>query len=236
MKNVTLTFDDGKNATTLILSAGHISACNTFLQCFTGGERKGSDIDILISILTEVLTNYSKLQLTNANNSSIVTKSKDGANKVKLPRKKSPFTEDDKEIVALWREMYQVPDNVRLYYPAIKACLKKLRKDLTQIEILQAVKISAENSLVRKMGNPPPLSSILSEKMMGHLVLQVNMRQAKGETGEQVNIRQFKNYMLFELAHNVPVDSIDEYIERVKRCETKEQMQTVYKEYVNGSD
>jgi hypothetical protein len=152
------------------------------------------------------------------------------------PKRKSPFTDDDKEVVALWREMYGVPTNVRLYYPAIKACLKKLRRDLSQMEILQAVKISAENSLVRKMGNPPPLSSILSEKMMSHLLLQVSMRSETGGTNEQVNIRQFKNYMLFEMAKNVPVDSIDEYVEKIKQCTTKEQMQVVYKEYVDGAD
>jgi len=219
---ITITESDNRSESIIVPLASFRYMANTCRHIT--GDKKAEDIDIVIKVLLRYFSSI--VEVSNLS----ITKSKDDAKDVKLPKKKSPFTEDDHIVVALWREIYRVPDNVRLFYPAIKKCLTNLRKTLSQEDILRAVKVSETNSLVQKFGNPPPLSSILSEKMISHLVLQSEMQTKKTDYPDILN---YMNYMLFTQAANVPVEKLDSYVDAIKNCKTKEEMQLIYKGYMD---
>lgn len=219
---ITITESDNRSESLLISRASLRFIANILRNIIN--EKKADDIDVIIKTIVKLINS-----IVDVSNLSI-TKSKDDANPVEIPKKKSPFTEDDKIVVALWREIYKVPENVRLFYPAIKKCLLNLRKTLSQEEILRAVKVSEFNSLVRKFGNPPPLSSILSEKMMSHLVLQSEMQTKKTDSPD---LQVYMNYMLFTESQNVHPARLDSYVDAIKKCKTKEEMRLVYKGYTD---
>ncbi len=195
--------------------------------------KQSNSIEI-VSILFKRLEEVVKASYTSTEVDTI-DKSNKHANSVgefKIPqpasKSKSPLSEADREVIDVWREVYKVPTSVRVFYPAIKACLKNLRKELSQVDIVMAVRASVGHPLAKNMGSIPPLSGLRSEKMIGHLL----MAASSNEPTEETKVESFRNYMLFSKSQLIRSEYLDDFIDAINACKSTEEMQTTYERFL----
>jgi len=95
----------------------------------------------------------------------------------KRSAKKKPrsLTEEDHILISTWKEVFNLSEKTRIFAPAVlNVSWNARRAGLTQEELVTLIKSSPRNRWVRdqtRAGVAPPLSALLSEKMIPHLLM-----------------------------------------------------------------
>lgn len=89
-------------------------------------------------------------------------------------KKKRKVSKADEHLVNVWKAVYEVPGGNRTFWPPILSTLNSLRDEgFTDEDIEDLIRVSVENDWLRvrsSRGDIPPLSTILSSKVVGQLV------------------------------------------------------------------
>ena len=114
----------------------------------------------------------------------------------KRSAKKKPhsLTPEDHILISTWRKTFNIPEKARIFAPAILNTIWNARRaGLTQEELITLVELAPRNRWVREQvtaGVAPPLSAILSEKMIPHLLMLVP------QSGEQEGTEELEDYKI----------------------------------------
>ena len=152
----------------------------------------------------------------------------------KRSAKKKPhsLTPEDHILISTWRKTFNIPEKARIFAPAILNTIWNARRaGLTQEELITLVELAPRNRWVREQvtaGVAPPLSAILSEKMIPHLLMLVP------QSGEQEGTEELEDYKINSVEANwssVSPGIRDSFRESVMGCATRDDIDRMVRNF-----
>lgn len=154
----------------------------------------------------------------------------------KETKKLGSLTALDSEVINEWKSTYNL-GNVRVFAPPVKAVLNNLRKEgFTQDEILKLVrgcrKVPMVNKLEEATGRKaPPLSSILTAKMVPHLLFLLDEEE---EVESDVSLEDYKRETLDEVWDEIPPLYQDKFRKEMMACASCEAVDILVGVWMEG--
>lgn len=129
------------------------------------------------------------------------------------------LTTYDRAVIKSWENAYNL-SNTRVFAPPIKTVLNKLRKEgFSQSDILTLVSNCRKSPMVRKLeqmsgAKAPPLSSILSAKMVPHLLFLLE----EDIVEDHEDIEDYKRVEIDNAWQYIPDKNKDQFREEIMAC------------------
>ena len=178
-------------------------------------------------------------QYLNKNRADIVSIETSKEEDTKVPKESSvslgSLTTYDRAVIKEWELAYGL-SNTRVFAPPIKQVLNKLRKEgFSQTDILHMVRHCREVPIVRTLeqktgAKAPPLSSILSAKMVPYLLELLD----DGEQEEclDFSLEDYKRECMDEVWDEIPHEQMDKFRLDIMGCKDKEEVDACIGEYM----
>ena len=155
-------------------------------------------------------------------------------------RKKGSWglTEDDWDVINLFRKVYRIPTHAKMSWPAISKVLKARRREgISQDELLEMVKKSPQHQLIAstlQRGGKPTLSGMFSEKMVGQLLTLTwdAPKEFMGMTKSE--LENYKTDMMMKHIGSVKRWLRDKFCLEMDGAENKDAVDALVKEYTGG--
>jgi predicted DNA-binding protein len=126
-------------------------------------------------------------------------------------------------------------DGPRHFYPAIITTVKQARKGgLSMEDICELIRISPQHSFIKDQVNsgvPPPVSSILSAKMIAALLVLQAKVEEKETTMSANDLVEYKYDMLDKFFDSVLDKDKDSFRESLLACETEKEVEEFLESY-----